>query len=49
MDSGTDRPAWQDRVGALSGAAYVLLILVGNQLAEGSGSSTHQSLSLIHI
>ena len=43
MHSGTDRPAWQDRVGALSGAAYVLLILVGNQLAEGSGSSTHQT------
>ncbi len=43
MASGTDRPAWQDRVGALSGAAYVVLILVGNQLAEGSGSSTHQS------
>ena len=27
----------------MSGAAYVLLILVGNQLAEGSGSSTHQT------
>lgn len=42
-NSGTGRPAWLDRVGALSGAAYVLLILVGNQLAEGSGSSTHQT------
>ena len=43
VHSTTDRPSWQDRVGALSGAAYVALILVGNQLAEGAGSSTHQS------
>jgi len=37
------RPAWVDRAGALSGAAYVLLILVGNQLASGSSQDPHPS------
>jgi hypothetical protein len=37
------RPSRVDRAGALSGAAYVLLILVGNQLASGSGQDPHPS------
>lgn len=32
-----------DRVGAASGAAYVLLILVGNQLAMGADTDPHPS------
>jgi hypothetical protein len=32
-----------DRLGALSGAAYVLLILVGNQIATGGGGDAHPS------
>lgn len=32
-----------DRVGALSGAAYVLLILVGNQIATGGSQDPHPS------
>jgi hypothetical protein len=37
------RPTWVDRAGALSGAAYVVLILVGNQLASGSSQDSHPS------
>ena len=34
-------PKIADRLGAACGAAYVLLILVGNQLASGSGGAAH--------
>lgn len=34
-------PTIADRVGAACGAAYVLLTLVGNQLASGSGGPAH--------
>jgi hypothetical protein len=37
----SDRPAWSDRAGALTGAAYVLLILVGNQIATGGAQAAH--------
>lgn len=36
------RTTW-DRIGAAAGAAYVLLILVGNQLSSGSSSDPHPS------
>lgn len=39
--AGGPRPAWPDRIGALSGAAYVVLILVGNQIASGGGQDPH--------
>ncbi len=32
-----------DRVGAATGAAYVLLVLVGNQLSAGNGTDPHPS------
>jgi hypothetical protein len=32
-----------DRIGAACGAAYVLLILVGNQMSSGSGTDPHPS------
>lgn len=38
-----DRPSVGDRVGALCGTAYVLLILVGNQLSSGAGTDPHPS------
>jgi len=36
------RTTW-DRIGAAAGAAYVLLILIGNQLSSGSSSDPHPS------
>jgi hypothetical protein len=40
MSEKIERWGWTDRVGAACGAAYVLLIVVGNQIA-GSGSDMH--------
>jgi hypothetical protein len=41
MGTTHDQLSWQNRVGALSGAAYVLLILVGNQIATGGAQDAH--------
>jgi len=37
------RRTWVDRAGALSGAAYVVLIIVGNQITSGSQTDPHPS------
>jgi len=39
----SDKTAWADRVGALCGTAYVVLILVGNQISTGGGQAAHPS------
>lgn len=41
--SHTHRRSVGDRLGALSGAAYVLLIVVGNQIASGNQQDPHPS------
>ena len=43
MTPTTSTPRWTDRLGALSGAAYVVLILVGNQIASGNSTDPHPS------
>lgn len=39
----TGRRGFGDRLGALSGAAYVLLILIGNGIASGNDNDPHPS------
>jgi hypothetical protein len=43
MSTTVTRMPWPDRIGAACGAAYVLLTVVGNQLAFGNSQDPHPS------